>query len=40
MAGATPYVRFGDRPVLGFLLALLVFAKLKPARPEALEAES
>jgi apolipoprotein N-acyltransferase len=35
MAGATPYVRFGDAPVGGLLLALfgaLVFFKFKPAR--------
>lgn len=31
-SGATPYVRFGDGPVLGFLGALLVFLKLKPGK--------
>lgn len=30
MAGATPYVRFGDYGVIGFLIALTVLLKLKP----------
>jgi apolipoprotein N-acyltransferase len=33
MSGATPYIRFGDAPVLGFLLALLALVKLKSAKP-------
>ena len=36
MAGATPYVRFGDAPVLGFLLALLLWLKARPARPAGM----
>ena len=32
-SGATPYVRFGDGAVVGFLLALLVFLKLRPEKP-------
>jgi len=32
-SGATPYIRFGDKVVLGFLMALLVFLKLRPEKP-------
>jgi len=33
MSGATPYVRLGDGPLIGLLVALLVVLKLKRAKP-------
>jgi apolipoprotein N-acyltransferase len=33
MSGATPYIRFGDTPVLVLLFGLLVLIKFKPTNP-------